>query len=188
MKNFDFGKLLPLDLGSIVMIVLGGILLFNPDFGSAALSGILGWCLVAAGAFGLLVSILSKPRLEAAILPSALALMLGIYVLKNPLALAKVLGYALGILLLSQGLPGFLEAKKVQKMGGPYLGSLFLSCAMSVIGLRLILKPLTTSRLVMTLVGAFLIACGIVNIIQHRKALRLLEEYDYDPNIIDADN
>jgi len=189
MKNFDLKTFLRLEFGSIAMILFGAVLLFNPDFGSAALSAILGWCLVGAGALGLLVSILSKPRLSnSAIVVSAVILALGIYLLDHPLMLAKVLGIAVGAILLKFGMTNWMEAEAVQKAGGPYRGPLFFSTAMNVTGIMLILSPMSTSRVVMTLAGAFLVACGIGNIVNHRRIKGYLEDYDYDPNIIDADN
>lgn len=188
MKNFDLKDFLRTEFGSIAMIVFGGVLLFNPDFGSAALSSVLGWGLVASGAIGLLVSILSRPRLSnSAIIVSAIILVLGIYLLDHPLMLAKVLGIALGAILLKFGLGNWMEAKAVQKAGGPYLGLLFFSTAMNVIGITLILFPMSTSRVVMTLAGVFLIATGIGNIINHQRIKGYIDGHDYNPSIIDAD-
>ena len=189
MKNFDLKDFLRREFGSVAMIVFGALLLFEPDFGSAALSALLGWGLVAAGAIGLLVSILSKPRLSnGAILVSAVILILGIYLLDHPLMLAKVLGIAVGAVLLKFGMSNWMDAKAVQKAGGPYRGPLLISSAMNVIGLTLILSPMSTSRVIMTLAGAFLIATGIGNIVSHQRIKGYIEDRDNDPNIIDADN
>ena len=189
MKNFDLYSFLRQEFGNLAMILLGSFLFFNPDAGSAALSGILGWGLVAAGAFGLLISILSKPRLSnGAIAVSAILLILGIYLLDHPLMLAKVLGIAMGVILIKQGLGHWMEAKATQRSGGSFVFPLIIATAMLVIGLRLILSPMSTSRLFMTLGGAFLVACGIGNILHHRRFQAYLEDRDYDPNIIDADN
>lgn len=189
MKKLDLKSILMQDFGSVAMIVFGALLLINPDFGSAALSAILGWCLVAAGAIGLLVSILSKPRLSGGtILMCAVILWLGIYLLEHPLMLAKILGIAMGVILVKQGASHWMEAKAIQRAGGAFVFPLLIATAILVIGLKLILSPLSTSRLFMTLGGAFLIACGIGNIVQHRKIRGYLEDRDYDPNIIDADN
>ena len=189
MTKFHLKDFLRTEGGSIAMILFGSILFFNPDAGSAALSGILGWGMVAAGAFGLLVSILSKPRLSSgAIAVSALILILGIYLLDHPLMLAKVLGIAIGAVLVKQGIGHWMEAKATQRSGGSFVFPLLIAAAIVVIGLRLIFSPMSTSRLFMTLGGAFLVACGIGNILQHRRLRGYLEDRDYDPNIIDADN
>lgn len=189
MKDFDLRSFLRQEFESVAMILFGSLLFFNPDLGSAALSGILGWVLVAAGAFGLLISILSKPRLSGSAMGvSAVLLILGIYLLDHPLMLAKVLGIAMGVVLLRHGIHHWKEAKATQRSGGAFVFPLLISTAIVVIGLKLILSPMSTSRLFMALGGAFLVACGIGNIIQHRRLRGYLEDRDYDPNIIDADN
>ena len=187
MKKFDLRSFLRSELDSIVMIIFGAILLLNPDFGSAAISGILGWCLVGVGALFLLVCMLSKPRLTGGAVMGAIILILGIYLLDHPLMLAKIFGIALGLMLLRQGLQNWVAAKKVQQAGGMYVSALLFSCCTTAIGFALILSPLSSSRLFMTLGGAILVALGIGNIVTHYRTRGYLEDRNYDPNIIDAD-
>ena len=187
MKKHNLGSFLRQELDSFIMILFGGILLLNPDFGSAAISGILGWCLVAVGALLLLVCMLSKPRLTGGAIAGTLILCLGIYLLDHPLMLAKILGYALGLLLLRRGLYNWVAAQKIRKAGGFYLTSLLFSCGTIALGLSLILSPMSSSRLFMTLGGALLVALGIGNIVTHWRTRGYLEDRNFDPNIIDAD-
>ena len=52
MNKLNFKKLFRLEVGSILLILFGTILLMNPDFGSAAVAAILGWILIGGGAQG----------------------------------------------------------------------------------------------------------------------------------------
>ena len=68
------------ELGSVLLIVFGAILLLNPDLGSAALTSVLGWLLVAIGAGGLILGVPAGAGLGQ-LSGSILALIGGIWLL-----------------------------------------------------------------------------------------------------------
>lgn len=193
MKNTQSEKdgktaLLGSSFGSVLLVAAGLILLFNPDFGSAAVAVIIGWILVAAGALGILVSILSWPVLGVPeILIFALGLGLGIYLLNNPLSLASILGFALGAWLAIQGIAALVEALRLKKAGYSFTADLVLALVMVVLGVVLIFSPLTTSRVVMCLCGLGMVVCGVMNLVVRARAAKLLQEYQRKRKIIDAD-
>lgn len=188
MKKNEKTALLGSSLGSVLLIIAGLVLLFRPDFASAAVAVVAGWVLILVGGLGILISILSWPvlgPLEMAV--CILDLGLGIYVLCNPLALAIILGLGLGSWLVIQGLSALREALKLKKADYSYVPNLVLAILMMGLGLVLIFSPLTTSRVIMSLCGIAMLVCGAVNLILRARATKLLQEDQRKRRIIDAD-
>ena len=83
----------------VALILLGALLLFNPDSASALISKLLGWIIViCAIGFGVTAIVDPGKRTGKAIAAVALA-MVGGWLMKNPLALAAWVGRIVGILL-----------------------------------------------------------------------------------------
>ncbi len=174
--------------GSIALIVFGLVLLIYPDFGSRTVATIIAWLLMVAGTVGLLIGVLSWPMFGfGALAGSALSLVIGIYILRNPLALASLLGILLGALLTVQGLGALGDTLRLRRNGQFWV----LGCVMSgltlIMGLLLIFSPMTTSRIVMTLVGIIMIVCGVGNLYTHSKATPYIHSSNGKGRIIDAD-
>lgn len=172
-------------LGAIVLITAGILLLLAPDSGTALLSKVLGWLLVAVGAAGLLVDELADLRLLGAG-SSITALIFGIVLLKNPMLPAKLLGIGMGLLLIVQGLNVLSDAQRLRSCGGNALPSLILGGGMTLLGAGLMFSPLATSRLLMTVVGILMILFGTARLIARRNVTRYLKQQE-SPKIIDAE-
>lgn len=188
MNRNEKAALLGNSIGSILLVAAGVVLVCHPDFGSAAIAAVIGWTLVIAGGLGILVSIMSWPVfgvLEIAL--CALGLGLGIYILRNPLALASVLGLALGAWLVIQGASAIWEGVTLKRQGSSAIPNLVLGLAMLGLGLILIFSPLTTSRIIMTLSGLAMIVCGVLNLIIRARSAKYLQENRRKQKIIDAD-
>lgn len=175
--------------GSLLLMALGFLLIFCPDLGSAAVAVVVGWVLIAVGAIGSLICILSWPILGlGTLLISIAALALGVYILLNPLALASLFGIAVGFYLLAyQGIGSLFESLRLRKMGLGFLPNLIVSLLLIALGAALIFAPLTSSRLVMTLFGIGLVISGGINTMLRAWAAGKLSQPKDDPNIIDAD-
>ena len=171
--------------GAVCLIGAGLILLLNPDAGSAAISLVLGWSLVIAGALGLVGCIFSWPNCglaETAV--STLILIMGIYLLRNPLALASILGIGLGICLAIQGIGGTADAIRCRHLAPDWIPRLAVALLTLGFGILLIFVPLTTSRILMVVCGIGMILAGVFRLY---LLFRIRRRSRGSSRIIDAD-
>ena len=173
-KFWAWAKLLA---SPLALIVLGGLLFLNPDSVSAFLAAALAWCLILVGAGLAIAAVAVRQGTATKVLGAAVCLFLGFWLLRNPLLLAAGLGRLVGILLLIRGIQDLVSSRFTQ-------GRL-LSLITAVVGLILLLLPMTTSRVVFSLCGLVVLGLGIVMLLGRLRLRRLLEEGD-NPNIIDA--
>lgn len=173
---------------ALLQLILGAILLMHPDFGSATVAMVIGWVLIAMGAVCVAVCIICWPALEW--IPGLLGVAgvaLGIYILANPLSLAKLFGIFAGVYLLAQGLGSLLECRLLRKAGFHFLTELVVGLAMVVLGAVLLFCPLSAARWLMTAFGIVMVVSGLVNLVIRAWAARKLRQPPQDPNIIDAE-
>lgn len=175
--------------GSVALILIGVVLLVNPDFGSAMVAKVLGWGLVALAGICLAAGVLTWPGMGFGTLGGSCAgLLLGIYILRNPLSLASILGMMLGIFLTVQGIGALADALRLRRNDQGWLGPIILAAATLILGLVLLFSPLTTSRLVMIIAGIVMIVCGVGNLVTHFRASRYIEGKGGAGSVIDADD
>lgn len=175
MKKHDLRSLLSLLASPVLLMLLGVILLFNPDSAPALVSRVLGWCIFLAG-IGFGVSAMVRSSGTAWKVIAAIAcLSLGGWLIRHPLAMAAGIGRLLGILLLIRG-----GRDIFQKNGGLW------GLVTAVLGLVLILLPMTTSRLVFSACGLVMAAAGVLMLLDRLRRRRLEPGEPDDPNIIDA--
>lgn len=159
------------------LILLGLVLLFNPDSASALISRVLGWVLIAFGiGFGISAIVSETGRTGKVIAAIALAVVGG-WLTRNPLALAAWVGRVVGVLLVVDGVQDmFTLRRRGQRFALPLL--------VTVIGAVLILLPMTTTRLVFSLCGGVVLIIGIVMLIDRLRGQKKLGSGKSD--IIDA--
>lgn len=177
MKQKDIFSLISLLVFPAALIVLGLILLVNPDSASVLTAKLLGWGLLAVGV-GFAAAAFTRPVGTASnVLAAAACLIVGSWLLKNPLLLAKSAGRLVGILLAIRGVRELLRSG--------YRQGKFLALAMTVFGVVLIVLPMTTSRLVFSGCGLVVLLAGAAMLASRLRRRRLSGGED-DPNIIDA--
>ena len=170
-------------LGSILMIVFGAVLVMNPDSASVLVSAILGWGLVIVGAV-LLVGGILDGRDGGGIGQGVLFLLVGSWLRRNPLMIAKVVGVLLGLTAVQHGWRALENAQRAKRNGGFWIPGAVLAAVELLVGVRLIFSPLSVSRVVLTLAGIAMAACGIWELISRRREKKYIPG---TPNIIDAD-
>lgn len=160
------------------LILLGLVLVVSPDSASALIARCLGWLLALIGA-GCGLAALASPYGRAGKIFAAIVLAVaGGTLVKNPLILAAWIGRFIGILLLVNGISDFSAIRRLGMGPG-------FSLVTAILGLVLIVLPMTASRLLFRLVGLAVAGVGIAMLITRLKGRRYLNEPD-DPNIIDA--
>lgn len=170
----------------IIMIVLGLILVFNPDAASALISQVLGWVLVVYGAFfGISAFMSIRSKRTSMLLYAVLCLFIGTYLVRNPLDLAAIIGKFLGIILGIRGVNGVFDALNVKKQGGTYTTGLAVGGITLAVGIGLMVAPLTPSRLLMIVIGLIFVVAGIVNLLAKKGEIKALLD-PADDNIIDV--
>ena len=176
MKSTKWTEIIGALLLPALLALLGLVLVINPNAASALISKVLGWLCLGGGLVSAIVTITGWPAKRVGRLILTLALLaLGGYLVRHPLALAANLGKLLGIILLIQGAVNLLDSR----------GGSVLAVITALVGLFLLLFPLTLSQLVFRIIGAVMIGLGVSSILSRLWVLKYLNEPE-DPDIIDA--
>ena len=178
MKKQDIFSLIQLLLVPVLLILLGLILVVNPDTASALISKLIGYALtLAAIGTGLAAIFGSTKKVLKGICAVVLATV-GSWLMAHPLWLTAWISRFLGMLIMVNSGMDLIYAIKNR-------GHVVFHAAATVIGAILILMPMTASRLVFTLCGVAVLVIGGMMLLDRIRGRRWLHEGD-DPNIIDA--
>ena len=184
MKKLDLKRLADTYGVPVLIIALGGILLLHPDSAVVLITKLLGWVLVLWAGGCAANGFLGPRQTRSARLFCAVGLLAaGIWLMNNPLLLAKLLGRVLGAFLLFHGMMGVKNQTKNQKVSLSF--GLLLSGGTALMGLVLLLLPMATSRLLFSLIGLVMIAIGAGDLYDRLNRREPLEAGD--PNIIDVE-
>lgn len=183
MRNLDWKDIVRQEGGSILTILCGVILVLKPDTASALLAAVAGWALIAVGVAALIAGFAGDFG-AGSVVTGAVLLLAGAWLHRNPLMIASVLGFVVGFLVLRQGIRAMKNAQYSKRNGGLWIPGAVLAVVEALIGVRLMLSPLSISRLVLSIVGVVLIAIGACTLAAHYKSMRYIPE---PGGIIDAD-
>ena len=183
MKGINWKSMRRSNLGSILMIVFGAVLVMNPDSASALVSAILGWGLFVIGAV-LVVGGFLEGRDGGSIGQGVLFLLVGSWLRRNPLMIAKVVGVLLGLTAVSHGWRALENAQRSKRNGGFWVPGAVLAAVELLVGVRPIFSPLSVSRVVLTIAGIAMVVCGVWELISRNREKKYIPG---TPNIIDAD-
>ena len=175
MKKEQLLALAKLLLIPALAVLLGVILLFNPDSATILAAKLVGWLLVICGA-GYGISKIPGGGAGNWIL-TAVFVALGVVILKDPLVLAESIGRFLGIILMIRGLSDLKESNFPQART--------LAIVTAAVGAVLVLLPMTLTRTILRLCGIVVAVLGAVNIAEKLRERKLLSKGD--SNIIDAE-
>lgn len=158
----------------VALMALGLVLFFVPDTGSILLSKILGWGLTLVGILAIFWTVFAREWRNLVI--GIVLVGIGSVLLAKPLALAAFVGRILGVVLAFRGIVEWTQSANRQ-------GKL-LCVAVTLVGVILILMPMSASRLVFSVCGFVLVVCGIMMLVQRLRQQRYLPKNRDD--IIDA--
>lgn len=177
MKKQDILSVIQLLLAPVLVILLGLLLLVNPDSASVLISRILGWGLTILGAGCGIAALFSDRGRVAKLIGAGVLLVCGGVLISTPLLLASFAGRLVGLLLVLDGIPDMVNA---HRRGARFLMPLIVT----VIGAVLVLMPMTASRLVFSLCGLVVTFIGVAMLLDRIRKPRL--PGGKDSNIIDA--
>ena len=176
MKKHQISELVSRFATPVVLIVLGLVLIFCPDTASALISKVVGWGLLMAGIVVAVAMVVDSNWSVSKVLTALTLVILGRWLMTHPQAWAAWGGRIIGLLLLLRGIRDFTQSVLTQGK--------VLSILTAVLGLVLILMPMTASRMVFSLCGVVILAVGGGMLAERIWEKRNWE--DDDPNIIDA--
>ncbi len=178
MKKQDILSLVKLLLVPSLLILLGLILVVNPDAASALIAKIIG-CVLILGAVctGAYAIFSQSGKIGKGILAVGLAVTGG-WLTANPLLLAAWIGRVLGVLVILNSIPDLIYARKQGQ-------NVLFDAIAATVGAVLVLMPMTASRLVFSACGVAVMIIGLVMFLDRLRNQRRLQPGD-DPNIIDA--
>jgi len=178
MKKQHILSTIQLFLAPILVILLGLLLLINPDSASVLIFRLIGGLLTLLG-IGVGIAALFSDRGRVGKLIGAIAMLAcGGVLSARPLLLAAFAGRVVGLLLFIDGVGDMINA---HRRGIRFLMPLLVT----VLGGILVLMPMTASRLVFSLCGLLVTVTGIFMLLDRLRHRRLPKGED-DPNIIDA--
>lgn len=170
----------------VLLILLGLVLIVNPDSASALIARVLGWALCLTGVvFGLGALTGSTAGRMGKILAAVFSIACGVYLLTHPLVLATLFGRVVGIILACQGISDMITAAKSHKNALRFSPSFLLSAITTAIGIGLVVVPMNASRFLIVICGIVVLVVGLTQLADRLrgKPKKQIE----DPNIIDAE-
>ena len=178
MKKQDVISMIQLLLVPVLLILLGLILVVNPDTASALISKLIGYVLVLAAAVTGLAALFGHAgKIRKGVIALVL-FMAGGWLMANPLWLTAWVSRFIGLLIMVNSGMDLLHAIRNK-------GNVVFHAVATAIGAGLILMPMSASRLVFSLCGMAVLVIGGMMLLDRIRGRRWLQEGD-DPNIIDA--
>ena len=183
MKKNNWGSFLSLAALPLLQLLLGAVLLLNPDGALAAIFRIIGWLLVAVALVLAISLAMDRVRSPGRVIGAVICGIGGALLLRNPLILAASTGKILGLLLIIRALAGMVQGGKFSGTPGRHaLGEL----PELIIGAFLLLSPMTPTRLIFGIIGVVLIVGAVLKLLGMKQELVALTGPE-NPKIIDAD-
>ena len=176
MKKTNISALIARFATPVVLIILGLVLLFCPDTASVLIAKVAGWCLLIAGIIVAVAMVIDSAYSAGKVVTVLALVFLGRWLMVHPLSWAAWGGRIVGVLLLLRGIRDFTQSSLTQGK--------VLSAATAVLGVVLIVLPMTASRVVFSLCGLVILAVGCGMFAERIWERKQLEGDDH--NIIDA--
>lgn len=182
MKKINWMNFLSLAALPLLQLLLGAVLLFNPDGALAMIFCLIGWLMVAVAAVLLLSMGFDRAWRAGKTVSAVLCGIGGVVLVQNPLILAAGTGKILGLLLIIRSLAGMVQGGR--SSGRPARHAMG-EVPELILGAFLLLSPMTPTRLIFGIIGAVLAVGAVVKLIALKRdpAVSQLE----NPRIIDAD-
>jgi uncharacterized membrane protein HdeD (DUF308 family) len=170
------GKSVWLTVEGLLLIVLGVLSLVSPLFAGLAIAVVFGWLLVMVGVVGLVAAFAGRDHAHMgwSLASAAIALIVGLILVFDPLIAAEILSILIGAYLLLDGISligfGLDQRKRGARAWGWMIGAGVLDLALAAILFSL--GGIGPTILVGVVVGVDLIIAGAALLILHRADRR----------------
>ena len=192
--NKFFSKIIRSSLiSSVGLAILGVLLIFESEATIVSISYIIGGILVAMGVLGSMKYFYSEPKNYMDMVYGIITVILGIVVIMNPQAIASIIPFIMGILIIISSVTKLQYAHTLNKhQNSLWKTTLILSIITLVFGLVLVFNPFKGAVFFTRLVGGILLVYGILDLIStitisntFKEIHKALEENIEEANIIE---
>ncbi len=181
-------------LESIGLIILGILLFFYSELTIVSISYIIGGILVALGVMALIkyVNNLNKNvKNELDIVYGIGTIILGIIVISNPKAIASIIPFIIGIVIIINSSAKLEYSLELRKSGNELWKSTMIMAVLTLIcGVFLVFNPFSGAEFLTKIVGCVLLIYGIIDLtssLRIRKTFKIIQKELEDTKIKDAD-
>lgn len=181
-------------INSIVLLVFGLLLILQSEVTIVTISYVIGGILVALGAIAAIRYFKNAADLDKTgidMVYGVVCIIMGILVIKNPKAIASIIPFIIGIIIVinsAMKLQYSLELRKNES--DLWLSTLILSIVMTICGVTLIFNPFKGAEFITKMVGIFILIYAILDLISTmviRNTFKKLHEAIEEPPIKDAE-
>ena len=168
---------------SAVLLALGLLLVFESEATIATIAYVIGALLIAAGVLALLRFYKNNKKgeistVELDILYGIVSIILGIVVINNPRAIASILPIVLGVAIIISSANKIQYAFNLKNNGNELWKTTMIIALISVVcGVVLLFNPFAGAVLIMRIIGIFIIAYSILDIVSTIIIKKNVEEF-----------
>lgn len=153
-------------ISSVGLSILGILLIFESEATIVSISYIIGGILIAMGVLGIMRYFYSEINSLMDIIYGVVTIILGLVVILNPQAIASIIPFIIGILIIISSVTKLQYALTLNKYKNPlWKTTLIISIITLIFGLVLIFNPFAGAVFITKLVGALILLYGILDII-----------------------
>ncbi len=185
-------------LGSIGLIILGTLLVFQSEATIISISYIIGGILVAIGALAILRFIKNtkeKGKRDLDIVYGIVTIILGIIVIRSPHAIASIIPFIIGFIIIINSATKLQYSFELKKNNNDlWKSTMILAFITTICGLILILNPFKGAEFITKIVGILILIYSILDIVSTitikntvNKIHNAIEENIVDAQIIEEE-
>ena len=178
---------------SIALAVLGALLFFQSELTIVSISYIIGAVLVGIGLAAIIkfVNNLNKDiKNELDMIYGTVTVILGIIVISNPKAIASIIPFVLGILIIISSAAKLQYGLELRKGNNDlWTGTVILSSITLLCGILLIFNPFAGAEFITKVVGILLFVYAVLDIISTIRISKTIKEVknELTEKIVEAD-
>lgn len=173
----------PSILNSIVLLIFGILLIAQSEVTIVTISYIIGGILVGLGAIAALryfKNINDLDRTGIDMVYGVVCIIMGILVIRNPQAIASIIPFIIGIIIIINSASKLQYSLELKKDGSDlWVSTLILSIVMTICGVALIFNPFKGAVFLTRIVGVFILIYAVLDLVSTmviRNTFRKLHE------------